>query len=102
MTKEEIFTFIKGKFSMDDLADHVIELKAQEACDINNQSIDDQLLYMYEQGGHEWMEDLFVRDGGYERNPDGNINNCALANFDKEENCQICKGRCPDKARFMS
>jgi hypothetical protein len=102
MTKEEIFAFIKAKFSTEDLCDHVIELKAQEACDINNQGIDDQLEYLYSEGGHDWMEELFVRDGGYERTPDGHINNCALANGDDEKNCQICNGKCPDKAKFVA
>jgi hypothetical protein len=36
----------------------------------------------------------------YERNSDGNINNCALANGDKRENCQVCKEQCPDRNRF--
>ncbi len=35
-----------------------------------------------------------------ERTPDGHINNCALANGDSEENCQMCDGQCPDRSRF--
>lgn len=34
------------------------------------------------------------------RTPDGSINNCALANGDVEENCQMCRNRCPDRARY--
>lgn len=34
------------------------------------------------------------------RTSDGFINNCALANDDHEENCQMCGGRCPDRRRF--
>lgn len=34
------------------------------------------------------------------RTPEGHINNCALANSDKESNCQICAGQCPDKLKF--
>jgi len=30
----------------------------------------------------------------------GYINNCALANGDLEENCQMCNGTCPDRHRF--
>jgi hypothetical protein len=32
--------------------------------------------------------------------PQGFINNCALANFDEEKNCQMCAGQCPDRSRF--
>lgn len=35
-----------------------------------------------------------------ERTPDGNINNCALANYDAQENCQMCLDACPDAERF--
>jgi hypothetical protein len=34
------------------------------------------------------------------RTPDGQINNCALANSDEEKNCQVCAGQCPDRSRF--
>jgi dCMP deaminase len=34
------------------------------------------------------------------RNPDGRINNCALANGDTESNCQMCHGVCPDRKAF--
>lgn len=34
------------------------------------------------------------------RNPGGDINNCALANGDNEEDCQVCDGRCPDRKKF--
>lgn len=37
---------------------------------------------------------------GYERTPAGTINNCSLANGEEEATCQICKGTCPDRARF--
>lgn len=36
----------------------------------------------------------------FERTPDGDINNCALANGDDEHACQVCNGRCPDRNRF--
>ena len=35
-----------------------------------------------------------------ERTPDGDINNCALANLDEETNCQVCHGTCPDRLRL--
>lgn len=36
----------------------------------------------------------------FERTPDGDINNCALAAGYTEDTCQICKGHCPDRNRF--
>ena len=34
------------------------------------------------------------------RTPEGQINNCSLANGDAEANCQICGGNCPDRDLF--
>jgi hypothetical protein len=36
------------------------------------------------------------------RNPDGRINNCAIACVTIESECQMCKGICPDKQKFES
>lgn len=36
----------------------------------------------------------------FERDPDGSINNCSLANGDEECTCQVCEGHCPDRNRF--
>lgn len=41
-----------------------------------------------------------VTGGGFLRTPEGPINNCALANNDVEQNCQVCNGRCPDREAF--
>lgn len=39
---------------------------------------------------------------GIERvGPNGNIDNCALANDVSESGCQVCSGRCPDFARLV-
>lgn len=46
--------------------------------------------------GHRYA----AADVAYERNPDGNINNCALANGDEQKNCQVCKEQCPDRGRL--
>jgi hypothetical protein len=35
-----------------------------------------------------------------ERGPEGDINNCALANLDTEDHCQMCLGICPDRERL--
>ncbi len=37
-----------------------------------------------------------------ERTPDGDINNCALANFCEESECQVCHGTCPDRDRLTT
>lgn len=42
--------------------------------------------------------DCGCQSGDYERTPDGHINNCALANGEAEDDCQICGGSCPDGA----
>ena len=44
--------------------------------------------------GQESVEDL-------PRTPDGDINNCALANGETSDTCQMCKGDCPDKDRVF-
>jgi len=36
-----------------------------------------------------------------ERTPDGDINNCALANLGDESECQMCPAACPDRERFV-
>lgn len=43
---------------------------------------------------------LKKRDDGYERTPDGHINNCALASGYPQAECQMCKNACPDAAKF--
>lgn len=45
-------------------------------------------------------ERVILGDREHVRTPDGHINNCALANGDMEENCQVCGGRCPDHDKF--
>jgi hypothetical protein len=37
-----------------------------------------------------------------ERTPEGDINNCALANFVEESECQMCLGTCPDRDRLTT
>lgn len=36
-----------------------------------------------------------------ETTPEGYVNNCALRNGADEEECQVCAGTCPDKARLV-
>lgn len=37
-----------------------------------------------------------LRRFGYERTPEGKVNNCARENGHPAEECQVCKGDCPD------
>jgi len=41
-------------------------------------------------------------DAGTPRNPDGTINNCALACGEDVRTCQMCLNHCPDQAKFES
>jgi hypothetical protein len=36
----------------------------------------------------------------FPRTPDGHINNCSIANWEPEKDCQVCKGSCPDREKF--
>jgi hypothetical protein len=54
----ELIRRLKARFTTADLDDHVTELKAQEAANINNQGIDSQILYLIDRGGIEWVESL--------------------------------------------
>jgi hypothetical protein len=36
----------------------------------------------------------------FERNPDGDINNCALVVGVAMEECQMCNGDCPDRKKY--
>lgn len=39
-----------------------------------------------------WNEETPILDS--RRLPSGHVNNCAVANDDTEENCQVCSGEC--------
>jgi hypothetical protein len=60
MTRDEIIK--KVKEDNVDLDEHVHELKAQEAANINNEGVESQIDYMLEKGGHEWVESLLSQD----------------------------------------
>jgi hypothetical protein len=34
------------------------------------------------------------------RTPEGSINNCSLSHGEKEADCQVCGGKCPDRNRY--
>lgn len=61
MTRAEIIKKVIEDKLEEQLDEHVHELKAQEAADINNQGVESQLDYMLEQGGHEWVESVLFK-----------------------------------------
>lgn len=48
----------------------------------------------------ECLPPLPPRDKRFPRTPDGHINNCALACGYPQKECQMCKGECPDVAKY--
>jgi hypothetical protein len=44
----------------EDLDDHVHDLKSKEASAINNAGLEDQLAYLVEQGGEDWVREVFL------------------------------------------
>ena len=58
MTREELFEAIAARFSMEDLDEHIYELKSQEAAGINMSSLQEQVDYMVECGGQKWVAEL--------------------------------------------
>lgn len=56
---KDLINKIGKKFSMEDFADHVCELKSQEAADINNSSIESQIEYLISECGTNWVRGMF-------------------------------------------
>lgn len=56
--KDSEFKKFKEKFNSEDLDDFVLDLKSDEASDINNSGIDSQLEYMLESGGIKYMRSI--------------------------------------------
>lgn len=61
-SKSELLEYVRNHYSVDALCAHVIEIKSQEACDINNRGIESQFEYLYKEGGHRWLEETFVKE----------------------------------------
>lgn len=59
---KELARTLKDRYASEDLDDHVHELKSHEAAAINNAGIDDQLEYLYEQGGEEWLKSALLEE----------------------------------------
>lgn len=49
---------LEKRYSMEDLDAHVHELKSREASNINNSSFAEQVQYLVEAGGIEWVKEL--------------------------------------------
>lgn len=57
---EELIREISLRHTPEDLDDHVHELKSKEASTINNTGIEAQICYLVEQGGEEWVREVFL------------------------------------------
>lgn len=51
---------LSARFGMEDLDEHVHELKMCEAKAINNSSFEEQVRYLVEQAGADWVRDTFL------------------------------------------
>ncbi len=60
MNKKEVFTETKAHFNSSDLNNDVHEIKAAEAAAINNGGIDNQLEYLHEAAGLDWIIEAFL------------------------------------------
>jgi hypothetical protein len=58
----ELVKEMADRFGGMDLDCHVEELKAQEAKDINNAGFEDQVRYLIERGGEDWVRDTLLDD----------------------------------------
>jgi hypothetical protein len=59
---EELTRKLEELYGMGDLDSHVHELKAQEASDINNSSFEEQVRYLIEHAGADWVRDALLDD----------------------------------------
>lgn len=60
MTIPKLIEEIAARHAPSDLDDHVHELKSKEASAINNAGIEAQVTYLVEQGGEEWVREVFL------------------------------------------
>lgn len=57
---EELIREISLRHNSEDLDDHVHELKSKEASAINNAGIEEQVKYLVQEGGEEWVREIFL------------------------------------------
>ena len=61
LTPKEIEEIV-SEFESSDLDDHVHELKSAEAAEINNSGILEQINYLQEAGGADWVRKILLAD----------------------------------------
>jgi hypothetical protein len=61
LTPKEIEEIV-SRFESSDLDDHVHELKSMEASAINNSGILEQINYLQEAGGADWVREILLAD----------------------------------------
>jgi len=57
---EQLTDLLKERYSMEDLNDHVQELKMMEAKSVNQSTFEEQVRYLFEQAGAEWIEEALL------------------------------------------
>lgn len=57
---EQLTDLLKERYGMQDLSDHVQELKMMEAKSINQSTFEEQARYLFEQAGGEWIEETLL------------------------------------------
>lgn len=85
-TMEELIKEISLRHTATDLDGHVHEFKSREASDINNAGIEEQISYLVEAGGEEWVRQVFLEDiacsscgGALDAPDDGLCRECKLS-----------------------
>jgi hypothetical protein len=58
--RKKVLQAIEARYEPADLDDHVHELKSREASDINNAGIDEQVKYLLDAGGLQWVIETFL------------------------------------------
>jgi hypothetical protein len=57
---EQLTDLLKERYCMEDLNDHVQELKMMEAKSVNQSTFKEQVRYLFEQAGGEWIEEALL------------------------------------------
>lgn len=56
--KADLIRKVAKRFNDGDLDSHVIEIKSQEASEINNQGVIGQVEFLHDSCGADWLEEL--------------------------------------------
>lgn len=57
---EQLTSLLKERYSMQDLGEHVHELKMMEAKSINQSTFEEQVEYLVDQAGSDWVEEVLL------------------------------------------